>query len=66
MATDPLDIIAEIKREFQLIRAEIAEIDRMLDKVPTTKQWIAISLGVLAVMFPLFYAFLRVVPLPLP
>ena len=53
----------EIRQTFRLIRVEIDEINRLLDKLPTKRQCWIIMVAVPAAMFPLFYLFLRFVPL---
>lgn len=64
VATDRLDItLIEIRQEFRLIRTEIAEINRLLDKLPTKRQCWFMMVAVPIAMFPLFYLVARFVPL---
>jgi hypothetical protein len=64
MATNRLDaILKETRQEFRLIRAEIAEINKLLDKLPTKRRCLVICLAVPAALFPVFYLFQRFVPL---
>ena len=54
--------LAEIRQQLQAVRLDLAEIKRMVWKLPTTRQWIMIQVALIAAIFAAAFALLRYAP----